>query len=414
MGKRDDKPKEPRDLRRQAREVADSLAIAFILAMVIRHYVLEVFKIPTKSMEPTLLGDPWSGDKILVNKFAYDFRSPRRWEVAVFKYPKDTTKNYIKRAIGLPGETVRVMHGDVYINGAIAPKPWGVQQDLWRLTPHSLEPEAWAFAGPDGTRRPPSGLEFTADCTGGGNAELGYDRTILAYETDKIGGLFTSDIMVEFTLIPREAAGFVGVEITLTPPLNREEVLDRWEARFPLSGPECVPEVWRGPATSATLFAAGTRCRLPKDKAARIQVCNVDQSIIVRVNGTEVIAKDYELPPRVFESRAYTRQAWVRLRWSHAHATVRDPAVYVDVHYTSDDVRADGRDVSFGDYRNRPDVAAWGVKAPYQLKEDEYFVLGDNSANSNDSRAWQTVPRSYLVGEAFMVLWPLGRMKPVR
>jgi len=68
---------EPRDLRRQVREIADSLAIAFILAMIIRHYVLEVFKIPTKSMEPTLLGDPWTGDKILVNKFSYDFRDPR-------------------------------------------------------------------------------------------------------------------------------------------------------------------------------------------------------------------------------------------------------------------------------------------------------------------------------------------------
>ena len=150
MAKQDDKPKDPRELRRQVREIADSLAIAFILAMVIRHYVLEVFKIPTKSMEPTLLGDPWSGDKILVNKFAYDFRGPRRWEIAVFKYPMDTTKNYIKRVVGLPGETIRVRYGDVFINGAIARKPWNIQRDIWRLCPHSGEAKSWLPDGADG------------------------------------------------------------------------------------------------------------------------------------------------------------------------------------------------------------------------------------------------------------------------
>lgn len=414
MGKHGDKPKDPRDLRRQAREVADSLAIAFILAMVIRHYVLEVFKIPTKSMEPTLLGDPWSGDKILVNKFAYDLRGPRRWEVAVFKYPQKTSLNYIKRVVGLPGETICVEHGDVYINARIARKPWRVQRDLWRMTPHSPKSEAWNFIGPDGARKEPASLEFTADSTGGtGEAELRYDRAILAYETDKFGGLFTSDVMVEFSLIPREAAGSLSVEITHTPPLRGDKVLDVWEARFPLSDPDCVPEVWRGPPGAATIFAREGKCRLPKDKAARIQVCNVDQSTIVRVNGSEVVAKDYDLGNPVFEDAAYTRQAHVRLRWSQAHATVRDPAIYADVHYTSNDKDARGDDVAFSDYK-RKGLPAYAVREAYQLKDDEYFVLGDNSANSNDSRAWQTVPRSYLVGEAFMVLWPLGRMKPVR
>ena len=185
MAKQDDKPNDPRSLRRQVREVADSLAIAFILAMIIRHYVLEVFKIPTKSMEPTLLGDPVTGDKILVNKFAYDFRDPRRWEIAVFKYPQDTSKNYIKRIVGLPNETILVRYGDVYITppgeGAeshIARKPWSVQKDLWRLTPHSRNPQAdpkpWRLTAPDGTQTLSSDAEFALDAIGaaGSEAEL--------------------------------------------------------------------------------------------------------------------------------------------------------------------------------------------------------------------------------------------------
>ncbi|HUT36123.1 MAG TPA: signal peptidase I [Planctomycetota bacterium] len=408
MARQEEQPKTPRDLRRQAREVADSLAIAFILAMIIRHYVLEVFKIPTKSMEPTLLGDPWSGDKILVNKFAYDFRDPRRWEIAVFKYPQDTAKNYIKRVIGLPGETVLVRYGDVYINGAIARKPWRVQESLWRLTPHSRSPEAdpkpWRVTFPDGSQQQSADAEFTLDCTGGAGAEaeLRYMPRILAYEapanrppTRPLPTDVTDDIMVEFHLIPREQAGALSVEIPIVFPESQDEsrasVLDFWEVKLPLDRPELAPEVWR----DGTLLAAGTPCRLPKGKATLVQVCNVDLTFLVRVDGAEVVRKEYEPSDRMNQSASFANEAHVLLRLDQAHVTIRDPGVYVDVHYTDN-------------------PRAFAVRKPYQLGGDEFFVLGDNSANSNDSRAWEKVPRSYLVGEAFLILWPLGRMKLVR
>ena len=57
----------------------------------------------------------YNGDRILVNKFVYDVRDPRRWEVIVFKYPGDAKMNYIKRLIGLPNETVRIYQGDIFI-----------------------------------------------------------------------------------------------------------------------------------------------------------------------------------------------------------------------------------------------------------------------------------------------------------
>ncbi|MBM4042991.1 MAG: signal peptidase I [Planctomycetes bacterium] len=434
MAKQDDKPNDPRSLRRQAREVADSLAIAFILAMIIRHYILEVFKIPTKSMEPTLLGDPSTGDKILVNKFAYDFRDPRRWEIAVFKYPEDTTKNYIKRIVGLPGETILVQYGDVYITPPdeeaecrIARKPWSVQQALWRLTPHLQNPEArpkpWRVTSPNGEQTWSADSEFTLDAASPprGEAELRYTREIRVYDVSDgmvppkpEARLLTSDIMAEFSLIPRQQAGSLSVEIPIVKheatddSRSSADLLDFWEARFPLDRAGASPEVWR----SEALVAAGATCRLPTGKPSLIQVANVDLTFIVRVDGVELVRKEYDWPDRVAESSKFRNEARLRIRCNGAHVTVRDPKLYVDVYYTQHPQR---RGVRYFVGRERDKDIYAGT--PCRLGPDEFFALGDNSANSNDSRGWEksgAVPRSYLVGEAFLVLWPLGRMKFVR
>ncbi len=95
------------------REYVEAILIAVVLALLIRQYVIQAFKIPSGSMVPTLL----VGDHLLVNKFIYRFRSPERGEIVVFKFPQDRETDFIKRVIALPGEEVALKKGKLFING---------------------------------------------------------------------------------------------------------------------------------------------------------------------------------------------------------------------------------------------------------------------------------------------------------
>jgi signal peptidase I len=114
------------------REYTESLIIAVLLALFVRTWVFQAFKIPTGSMENNLL----IGDHLLVNKFVFGpaptgveqavlpVREIRRGDIVVFKYPDQPERDFIKRVIGLPGETIELRDKRVYVNGNSLDEPY--------------------------------------------------------------------------------------------------------------------------------------------------------------------------------------------------------------------------------------------------------------------------------------------------
>jgi len=117
------------------REYFESLVITVILALFGTTFIVQAFKIPTPSMEDNLL----VGDHLLVNKFAFGargsfldkllpFRDIHRGDVIVFRYPKDLTKHYVKRAIGLPGDHLKIVDKQVFINDQPLTEPYKIHK----------------------------------------------------------------------------------------------------------------------------------------------------------------------------------------------------------------------------------------------------------------------------------------------
>ncbi|MEE0954791.1 MAG: signal peptidase I [Eubacterium sp.] len=95
--------------------------IVIVLAVVIglEQFVIVNARIPSASMEPTIM----TGDHIFGNRLAYKTKDPERFDIVIFKYPDDESRLFIKRVIGLPGDTIDIRDGDVYINGSETPLP---------------------------------------------------------------------------------------------------------------------------------------------------------------------------------------------------------------------------------------------------------------------------------------------------
>jgi signal peptidase I len=126
-----------KDKRRIVKEYAEAIITALVLALVIRAYVIQAFKIPSGSMIPTLL----IGDHILVNKFIYGteipftdkrvlvFKKPERGDIIVFKYPENPKKDFIKRVIGTGGDVIEERNKTVYVNRKALIEPYAQHTD---------------------------------------------------------------------------------------------------------------------------------------------------------------------------------------------------------------------------------------------------------------------------------------------
>ena len=102
------------------REMVEVIVTALVLAFLIKTFVVGNFWIPSESMVPTIEVN----DKVIVTNFSYWFEGPKRGDVIVFRYPLDTKKDYIKRCIGLTGETVEFRDSKLYVNGQLVEEPY--------------------------------------------------------------------------------------------------------------------------------------------------------------------------------------------------------------------------------------------------------------------------------------------------
>ena len=488
------------------RETVESIVVAFTLALLFRAFEAEAFVIPTGSMAPTLMGrhkdlacsscsaefrvgasqewdeaagrvrpdrlvpkargfncgnemslsiargqpDPrypsFNGDRILVDKLVYDFAEPRRWDVVVFKYPEDGKTNYIKRLVGLPGETVFVAGGDIWTSTdetkpVIARKPpkrllamLQCVHDSQHVSAELVKagwPTAWAdwtAPGAVGDRwtTTDDGRSFALSCAAGESAELRY-RHLLPSEEDwrtiRSGGRpragaqpvpvddfqpyntnYTrlhpvGDLAVEMILESRGREG--GIELDLVEAGERHRLtidLADGAARLLVAGRD------EGAAATASTPLRGKG-------SWKILFANVDDELSLFVDGQRIaftgpVTWERPMPrttPRVAAgeaepgSQAVSDLTPVGVRATAADVRVTDLRVLRDVYYIG------AVDIDRNSMIIEEDVLG------FPLEADQFFMLGDNSAASKDSRLWLTghhVDRRLLIGRALAVWWP--------
>ena len=511
-----------RDSRASGRETVESVVVAFTLALVFKAFEAEAFVIPTGSMAPTLMGrhkdlvcescgeayrvgcssevdeaagrvdparapqrgdcpncgqlqdlsrrtvawhdprlDSFNGDRILVDKIAYDFRQPARWDVVVFKFPEDAKTNYIKRLVGLPGETVTIAGGDIWTTRgdgapAIARKPADSLVAMLQCVHDSAHvardlasagwPTAWAdWSASGGAATRPwktddDGRSFAVSCGPDETANLRFrrllptpaDRAALAagatppsaapvligdfqpYNAGPRARLVTppggdvavdgdhwvGDLAVELELESRGTTGIVTLDL-VEAGVSHTCTIDLADGTATLTRADPAG----GVKATAKTAVRGRGCW-------RVLFANVDDELALFVDGVRVPC-----------DRPAT---WVR---SVADALAARPVASGGVPGDADrgdlapvGIEACGADVKVGRLRVLRDVHYIfmrhsaqptspddGARARFTLAADEYFMLGDNSAASADSRLWPSghqVGRHLIVGRALVVFWP--------
>ncbi len=400
--------------------------------------------------DPPRLGHavfPWTryGDRILVLKYLYYFMAPKRWDVVVFKEPIHAKQNFIKRLVGLPGETVEIVGGDVFINGKIARKPPAIERAMlqlvynndhypidagkmrsdgsiwtnpWRPQKRLGAAGHWTIKSPVLLYRPSKGQRW------GGIAfhhirlksdrhrfylynRLAYDDTYNDDSKKIVGDL---DVRAVWTPARKGSA----MRMTVGQRDNRFQV--RWRRTGHVILSRYVPGLRRYVAVAGPRGDATAQLSAPvAGRRYRVEMSNVDREIRFWVNRSLVLThrtpwtvRDAQIYLATGKSREMPR---VALRVA-GPCTISHLLLRRDIYYTqmrlengNDDQMGTGTDGN-----------------PITLGPRQYFMLGDNSTYSADSRAWPhvahvladlhlhrgVVPQRFLVGKAFFVFWPAG------
>lgn len=356
------------------REQVEAIVVAIILALLIRHFAVEAFKIPTGSMLPTLYGAERSGDRILVFKPSYLLSKPERWDIIVFKYPLNSSVNYIKRCVGLPGETLSIRHGDIWVDGEIVQKPRRIQKNLWKHWPVYPRPgaddpvEQFFLQEPDGafTRSgkdviaesaTPVALRYPAPIRLGPTAMANPDPSILqAARTSAVVG----DVSLRFRAKPESAETTIFAEIRESNQIFRAELPVGEAPR--ITHRELRDSGNRTPddAEDATEIGRADGVVIGEGSRKSIAFAFIDGSIQLEIDGELVLSVDHAIEN---EQRARNH---VRFGLDRGRAAFRDVRIYRDIYHTTQ-----------------------GISTTVTIPEGHYFALGDNTLESKDSRMWE-------------------------
>ncbi len=361
------------------RDNLEAMTMAVVMALLLKYFIVEAYKIPTGSMQPTLIGDEGIQvfDRILVDKLSYHLRDPERWEVVIFRYPLDRSKNFVKRVAGLGPEELKIELGDLWRRDD-ASRPWeilrrprSVQTAVWkRLDAHAPTEPSWESASLGGDWR----CEGRAiQARGGGRARWrpadgpvrddyldGYPEALLGLLPPRHAGSgdnFVGDVRVDGRLVADAGTRWVTIEL--------QEGDDRHLLRLP--GPAAeegarAEVLTLGPAAGdgegKRRRAAGP-FRLEAGRSVSFGAQNMDDLLELEVDGRVLIA--VEVGP------ARDQRATVALEVEGGNVDFDDLLVYRDIFYTP------------------------GRVPVIQVPADHYFMLGDNTQDSSDGREWSFV-----------------------
>lgn len=120
------------------RELLETLILALVVALLIRGFLFEVYRVDGSSMENTLR----TREQVLVNKLIYHLRSPQPGDVIVFQYPKEPDRDFIKRVVAIAGDRIEMRGGQVYVNGELFPEVETVRMTTQNVAEHTVEPDS--------------------------------------------------------------------------------------------------------------------------------------------------------------------------------------------------------------------------------------------------------------------------------
>ncbi|MGE5578784.1 MAG: signal peptidase I [Bacillota bacterium] len=116
---------------RTVRDILETVVAALVIAVLVRGFIIEPYVVNGPSMEPTL----WTGERLFISKLAYRFGQPKRGDIVMFRYPLNPEKDYVKRVVAIPGDTVEMRMGRVYINGQQVSEPFVQFPGLYNMSP---------------------------------------------------------------------------------------------------------------------------------------------------------------------------------------------------------------------------------------------------------------------------------------